>query len=281
MERVAGLYKQLPKRKKPARQQQSKVIKETEEPREGPIGHSVSVSAGQGPSTMLSSPSTAKRSAVTLSSGPQPTTGHKKSSSKKRTKPFNLEKERPEILQTLASSSVATTNLMNAMKLVDRENERVSQNEDVMARFETCKNLRRQVLRYIQHVESDDFLGSLIHANEELVTALMSFEVMDKSVENDSDSDSEIGADQTKRRSGGGKGLGEDISGLRLDGPSKPQRPGRPANLSFSRDHQSHRNDLESESDESVGEEDDDEDNPFGDRNAVSTPRQEKPEPTW
>ena len=44
----------------------------------------------------------------------------------------------------------------------------------------------------IQHVESEDWLGSLLHANDELVTALMTFEQLDRSIDADSDSDDEM-----------------------------------------------------------------------------------------
>jgi hypothetical protein len=274
MERIAGLYKQLPKRKKPVRQQQSKVLKETEGP-DPPMGHSVSISAGQGPSTVVGTTKSAKRASVALSSGPQPIMSSKKLGGRKRGR-FNLEKERPELLQTLASASVASTNLMNALKLVNREHERVSENPDVTSRFELCKDLRRQILRYIQQVESEDFLGSLIHANEELVNALMAFEVLDKSVNEDSDSDDDFSPGSPQSPVGG---VTDRFSGLGIEGPAKPPRPARPVSFPKS-EVPAPRVDLESASEESE-EEDDDEENPFGDRNAISTPAVEKSAPTW
>jgi hypothetical protein len=80
---------------------------------------------------------------------------------------------------------------MNGLQLINREVQRVSENTEVMQRFETCKLLRRQILRYIQLVESDQYIGSLLSANDELVKALMAFEIMDKSIDDDSDSDTE------------------------------------------------------------------------------------------
>ena len=44
----------------------------------------------------------------------------------------------------------------------------------------------------IQHVESEQWLGGLIHANDELVTALMTFEQLDTSIDADSDSEDEL-----------------------------------------------------------------------------------------
>jgi hypothetical protein len=44
----------------------------------------------------------------------------------------------------------------------------------------------------IHHVEDEQWLGSLLHANDELVTALMTFEQLDRSIDADSDSDDEL-----------------------------------------------------------------------------------------
>ncbi|KAK2754282.1 putative actin patch assembly and actin polymerization protein [Arachnomyces sp. PD_36] len=272
MGRVAALYKQLPQRKKPAQKQQSKVIRETEQPDER-IGHSISVSTGDGPSTVLSGPG-ASSSKANSGSKLMGKSKHKKT----RSKAFNLEREKPEILQTIASSSVASTNLMNALKLVNRESHRVSEDPEVLNRFELCKQLRRQILRYIQHVESEDFLGGLIHANEELITALMAFEVLDKSVDYDSDSEGEEPSSPT----GGYRGFNDDFAGLVLDGPEKPPRPERPTSISLPRSSPHGKEPaLESESEESELDDDDDDDNPFGDKNAVITPAVERQQPTW
>jgi hypothetical protein len=43
----------------------------------------------------------------------------------------------------------------------------------------------------IQHVESEQWLGTLINANDNLVTALMTFEQLDRSIDADSDSEDE------------------------------------------------------------------------------------------
>lgn len=266
MERVTALYRQLPKRKQPATQAKAKVLRDSATSDEPVMGHTVSVSAGNGPATVLSGPKhkhTSSRSS-------------RKEKKEKRTlsRSFSLDKEKPEILQTLASSSVASTNLLNALKLVNRETHRVSEDAEVLNRFETCKTLRRQILRYIQHVESEEYLGSLIHANEELVTALMAFEVLDKSVDYDSDSDQDvIESGWTPDRDD----LPESFAGLTVN-PPKPPRPPRPLSLSmpFSSSRRKTYSDSESETDE-----DDDENNPFGDRNEIRTPAHERSEPTW
>jgi hypothetical protein len=49
----------------------------------------------------------------------------------------------------IADSSVASTNLLNALQHINREQQRVSENTEAVKRFETCKHLRRQILRYV------------------------------------------------------------------------------------------------------------------------------------
>ncbi|KAJ5915788.1 hypothetical protein N7454_010929 [Penicillium verhagenii] len=249
MAKIAALYRQLPTRKQPAMQAKAKVLREGSS-NQPAMGHTVSVSAGNGPSTPLSSPK--------HKSKPKKDKREKKLSISAG-RSFNLERERPEILQTLASASVASTNLLNALKLVNRETTRVSEDAECINRFEKCKKLRHQILRYIQHIESEEFLGGLIHANEELVEALMSFEVLDKSVDYDSDSDDDVLGGNWRSKSELDDEMNHNFSGLSVN----PPKPPRPTALE----------DLESESEES---EEDDEDNPFGDRNAIKTPGIEK-----
>lgn len=44
----------------------------------------------------------------------------------------------------------------------------------------------------IHHVNDEEYLGGLLHANDELVTALMTFEQLDRSIDADSDSDDDL-----------------------------------------------------------------------------------------
>lgn len=292
MERIAALYKELPQRKKPVQQQQSKALRETEVgPDENAFGHSVTVSGGGGPPRSLRTTSSASSSTsrpTPLSSKPSLTSAPKSKFSrdkKSKTKPFNLEKEKPQLLQTLASSSVASTNLMNALKLINRESKRVSEDAETMQRFETCKMLRRQIIRYIQFVESEQWLGSLIHANEELVNALMTFEVLDKSVEDDSDSEDDVwnGDHMSAAKAVRERDTAEGFAGLSFEHnapPAKPARPGTsiPTSYSNGKGRLADSDDSESEKEEV---EEEDENDPFADRNAVHEPRAERAGMTW
>ncbi|KAI9805960.1 MAG: hypothetical protein M1825_000574 [Sarcosagium campestre] len=284
MERISSLYRQLPQRKKPQRQQQSKVLRETEaeaaedaEPRSPttPSSSSVASPSTSRPAVAASQPS------ILGASGKAP----KSKKDKSKGKSFNLEKEKPQLLQTLATASVASTNLLNALKLINRETHRVSEDAEVMKRFETCKTLRRQILRYIQHVESEQWLGGLIHANDELVNALVAFEVLDKSVDYDSDSEEEdsVASSRSGPRSPVSRGAAEGIAGLSLNREQAPRKPPRPAmtvTMPARPGGSGKTRDVGSDDGED-SEEEEDENDPFADRNAVSTPVSEPVGLSW
>lgn len=173
-------------------QQESKVIRETENPfgedeeeddgKLGPAGPS----GGHSRTSSLPSP-LAKQP---LSSSHDT----KKSKKDKRTKrpKFNLAAEQEQMKIVIAEASIAATNLTNTLQTINRERERISDNQIAAHRFEECKQLRRKILRYIQHVEAEQWLGSLLNANDVLVIALMMFEQLDRSIDADSDSDDEL-----------------------------------------------------------------------------------------
>jgi hypothetical protein len=264
---IAGLYRQLPRTKKP-QPHQSRVVRETEaevdnesaKPSPPPVP-SASTKHTRGSSWQGSS-STSTSRPVTLGQSPTPSTSLFKKDKKNKSKAFNLEKEKGQLLETIASATVASTNLMNALQLINREEQQVSANPEVMKRFESCKMLRRQILRYIQLVESDQYIGSLLSANDELVKALMAFELMDKSIDDDSDSEAEQGSPRspsspTYTRSS--SGAEASMAGLSIQ-ESAPPKPPRPASIPMPPAPSNGKQAAEPES-----EPEEDEDNPFGD----------------
>lgn len=119
-----------------------------------------------------------------------------------------IEVEHWALEYVVKQSSIATTRLLNSLWSIDRERERISENQIIMQYFQDCKQLRRRTLyyvgfsartkfpalwliRFIQILRAEDAkqLSNLLHANQELVHALMSFEQLDMSIDSDSDSD--------------------------------------------------------------------------------------------
>jgi LAS seventeen-binding protein 5 len=160
MERIASLYKELPRRKQVVTQERSKVLKETENPF-GDDEEEEAKEAQQAPPVASSSqtstnlgtrPTGRIESFSTVASSSSKEKKNKKASkdAKGRGKKFNLEAEKGQMTLTIAESSIASTNLMNALQSVNREKERISENPTVLERFETAKNLRRRILRYVR-----------------------------------------------------------------------------------------------------------------------------------
>ena len=287
LERIANLHKQLPKRKQPVRQEQSWVLRETQaEANQDVFEQSDSITSSgkpqspQSPTNVSSSSTLAPLSQASGLAASSKGSRFKlnKDNKKNKPKPFNLEKEKPLLLQAIATSSVASTNLLNVLKLINRENKRVSEDPEAIQHFETCKQLRRQILRYIQQIESEQWLGSLIHANEELVTALMAFEVLDKSLEDDSDSDdneswTDRGASLSKPDSLRPESLRAGFAGLTLqkDHPPRMRDSAEKGKAMSTREDSADDTDTDDDDDD----DDDHEDDPFADRNAIHSTKLE------
>ncbi|KAJ8129581.1 hypothetical protein O1611_g4050 [Lasiodiplodia mahajangana] len=315
LERVAMLYKELPRRKQVVTQDKSKVLRETEQdpfrdsddeaeqhkpspPPQAPQASSSRppVSYPQ-PSQTVQSYSHVRSSSGSGSFFSGSSKDKKKDKNKKKPKPFKLEAEREAMKAAIAESSIAATNLSNALQSINREKERISENAVAVERFEICKRLRRKILRYIHYVEDEQWLGGLLHANDELVVALMTFEQLDRSIDADSDSEDELAeqahlyrmATEKHKQSTSptspaspsspvaemaGLSLNPSVSPRRSAPPrpsaqSKPPAPARPISPPSRR----------YETDEESA--DEDENDPFADRNAVETPMVDREEPRW
>lgn len=286
MNNIATLYKQLPRTKKP-QPSQSRVVRETEEqaqrdedsPPPSPVAersraqsNAASSSANWQPQRPVQLEKTEKSSSFSGKS--------KKDKKGGKRKPFDLEREKGKITETIGNANLAATNLYNALKLINREHQRVSENAECSNRFETCKVLRRQILRYIQLVESEKYLGSLLSANDELVKALMAYEFMDKSIDADSDSDLEYESAKLARATGGQGDQEQAFAQLSLGesagaGMASPVKPPRPTGLQMPPAR------ARSPSPETESEPEEDDDDPFADRNAVKTPGVERSGMTW
>ncbi|KAL6806602.1 hypothetical protein GGI42DRAFT_321649 [Trichoderma sp. SZMC 28013] len=269
LERIARLSKELPKRKVTVTQERSRVLKETENPfgdeeDDEPTSPKSPSPPAAGPSSSSShsrtshsrgssmvdsfkhqQPSLSSSGSFMFSSSDKKKKSGSSSKTKGKRKPFNLEAEKEGMKSVIAESSLAATNLLNVLQTINRERERISENNLAVERFESCKLLRRKVLRFVHHVEHEQWLGPLLHANDELVHALMTFEQLDQSVDADSDSDDELAEQAHLYRMAAIKGKEElaaketsspparaehpDIAGLSINSPPRATPPPRPA----------------------------------------------------
>lgn len=272
LERIANLYKEFPKTQRPAAARQ-KVLNDTE-PAESPFAEKETrsrSSSHQKPAQAAPSrPVTLTPTSTSLSSK---LFKDKKSGSQKA---FNLKHEKEGMTNALAQASIASTNLLNGLQLINRENERISENAEVVRRFDACKALRRKILYYIQHVESDEWIGSLVNANDELVKALTAYEIMDRSIDDDSDSDAWEEAAGSLTGSSAMTSTQQQLAGLSMtDENAAPAKPPRPASKMPMPPPPPIPTKQEEVSDN------DEEDDPFGDSNAVQTPAYERSGMTW
>lgn len=104
----------------------------------------------------------------------------RKAKTRVRRKPFDFEKEKPEILTTIANASQASSNLVNAITLVNTEHDSLQTNEQVQDRLMKAKQVRKQLVRYIQLVENEELIGTLIETNDRLVQALEMYNTLSR-----------------------------------------------------------------------------------------------------
>lgn len=104
-------------------------------------------SSSRGP--QLSTPATGQISSFSYLSSKDKSKKKDKKSKKSGHRKFDLEAEKDQMKTTIAESSIAATNLNNALQSINRERERISDNPLAVAHFETCKQLRRKILRYV------------------------------------------------------------------------------------------------------------------------------------
>jgi LAS seventeen-binding protein 5 len=88
---------------------------------------------------------------------------------------INYDKEAPKILQLIAEANIMSTNLMNTLNSLQKDElsiHSIKANDS----FDECRAIRRKVLRYLQLVQREELLGPLLKCNDELVVSLKRYE---------------------------------------------------------------------------------------------------------
>ena len=300
MHNVATLYKQLPQRKRVPNKETSKVLRETERDEddiESPRRASAAVAGTDRRRSSIQEYQTTTKNLTFASAaiaGPPVKTVTKKDKKQKHSKSaalaqFNFEKEKPQINNVIGHASIEATGLMNALKHVNRETQRVSDNPECKRRFESCKDLRRQTYRYCSLVMDEGYLGTLLNANDQLSDALILYEQLDKSFDYDSDSEDYEDPDATNSSTGvtnsrvtSPTSPAFGLAKLSLNSGSPPPQPPRPRFTSpvfTTADSMNPVKGKEREDNSNVEEED--ENDPFGDSHAINTPQTERTGMNW
>ncbi|EKM61364.1 uncharacterized protein PHACADRAFT_168806 [Phanerochaete carnosa HHB-10118-sp] len=99
---------------------------------------------------------------------------------KGKRKPFNFEEEKAQIMTAIANASTAANNLVNAITLVNTEHDSLTTNERVQECLEKAKLARKEIVRYVQLVENEDMIGTLIETNDRIIAALETYDTLSK-----------------------------------------------------------------------------------------------------
>nr|XP_031860429.1 uncharacterized protein CI109_004039 [Kwoniella shandongensis]KAA5527501.1 hypothetical protein CI109_004039 [Kwoniella shandongensis] len=118
----------------------------------------------------------------------------KKKGSQPKRPPFNFEKEKPAIMVAVANAIQCANNLVNSCRLVNREVENVTESPKVQDNLDKAKAARRAIIRYIQVVTNEEFVGTLLDANERVVESIQLYDRLSKPAVLDSDSEDETPA---------------------------------------------------------------------------------------
>jgi LAS seventeen-binding protein 5 len=147
---------ELPRRKQQVTQERSKVLRETErdpfaDDEDEEEDEPQQSSSATSPKPQASPPRKTSYAPFPSATKPAETKKSKKDKKgdKKKSRVFNLEEEKLKMKTVIAESSVASTNLLNALQFINREQEQVSENATAVKEFDNCKMLRRHVLRYV------------------------------------------------------------------------------------------------------------------------------------
>ncbi|OCF61240.1 hypothetical protein L486_00886 [Kwoniella mangroviensis CBS 10435] len=115
----------------------------------------------------------------------------KKKGSQPKRPPFDFQKEKPQVMVAIANAIQCANNLVNSCRLIDRSVESVLESPKVQDNLDKAKAARRNVIRYIQLVTDEEFVGTLLEANEKIVEAIQLYDRLSKPAVLDSDSDDE------------------------------------------------------------------------------------------
>ncbi|WWC64596.1 uncharacterized protein I303_107207 [Kwoniella dejecticola CBS 10117] len=111
--------------------------------------------------------------------------------------PFDFQKEKPQVMVSIANAIQCANNLVNSCRHIDRSVESVLESPKVQDNLDKAKAARRPIIRYIQLVTDEEFVGTLLDANEKIVEAIQLYDRLSKPAVLDSDSEDDDEAKET------------------------------------------------------------------------------------
>ncbi|KAI8087264.1 hypothetical protein BDF21DRAFT_414039 [Thamnidium elegans] len=104
------------------------------------------------------------------------------SSTASPTRVFNFEKAKPKIIEEIAVANQNSNNLVNALKLINTSEDRweidLQHDKNLQEVRNKCEESKKRIVRYARLVENEEWIGTLLATNEELLKALDMYDVM-------------------------------------------------------------------------------------------------------
>ncbi|KAG2204585.1 hypothetical protein INT47_012644 [Mucor saturninus] len=98
------------------------------------------------------------------------------------TRVFNFEKAKPRIIEEIALANQNSNNLSNALKLINTSEERweidLQHDKRLQEYRDKCEESKKKIVRYARLVENEEWIGTLLATNEDLLKTLDMYDVM-------------------------------------------------------------------------------------------------------
>jgi hypothetical protein len=98
------------------------------------------------------------------------------------TRVFNFEKAKPKILEEIAVANSNMNNLTNALKLINTSEDRweidLQHDKRLQEYHDKCEESKKRIVRYARLVEDEEWIGTLLATNEDLLKALDMYDIM-------------------------------------------------------------------------------------------------------
>lgn len=95
---------------------------------------------------------------------------------------FNFEKAKPRIIEEIAIANQNSNNLSNALKLINTSEERweidLQHDKRLQEYRDKCEESKKKIVRYARLVENEEWIGTLLATNEDLLKTLDMYDVM-------------------------------------------------------------------------------------------------------
>ncbi|KAI8974364.1 hypothetical protein BDB01DRAFT_807160 [Pilobolus umbonatus] len=117
-----------------------------------------------------------------VESPPRPSLSSPRSSGSMNRRAFDFNKAKPKIIEEIAIATQNANNLVNALKLINTQDDRweiaLQRNKSIVELQNKCEESRKKIVRYTRLVEDEQWIGTLLVTNEELLKALDVYDIM-------------------------------------------------------------------------------------------------------